>query len=72
MAWHVIPSGNGSWEVRSNVSDRTVVRSNKGEAVKDGRHLAKKSASELYIHGRDGRIQERNSYGNAPVPAVRK
>ena len=33
-----------------------------------GTEAAKKSKSELFVHGRDGRIRERNSYGNDPYP----
>jgi hypothetical protein len=40
----------------------------KEEAVKYGRELSRREQTELYIHKRDGRIQERNSYGKDPFP----
>lgn len=30
--------------------------------------VAKKNQSEVVIHGRDGRIRDKDSYGNDPVP----
>jgi hypothetical protein len=35
---------------------------NKGEGIAKERHV------EHFIHGKDGKIQERNSYGNDPFP----
>ena len=36
------------------------------EAIKLGREIARNNKLELIIHGRDGRIKEKNSYGNDP------
>lgn len=33
-----------------------------------GKAIAKESKGEHFIHGKDGRFQERNSYGNDPFP----
>lgn len=33
-----------------------------------GRRIAKKYRTELVIHGRDGRIRVKNSYGSDPYP----
>jgi hypothetical protein len=38
------------------------------EAIDAATALARKQRTELYIHGRDGRIRERNSYGNDRHP----
>ncbi|MEX2409941.1 MAG: DUF2188 domain-containing protein [Candidatus Paceibacterota bacterium] len=67
---HVVPSKDKrGWAVRKSGSTR-VSRSfdRKSDAVKYGRKLSKKENSELYIHKRDGRIQDRNSYGKDPFP----
>ncbi|MCB9309874.1 MAG: DUF2188 domain-containing protein [Lewinellaceae bacterium] len=66
---HVIPSDEqGGWAVKKSGSAR-ISRSfdRKEEAVKYGRELSRKEQTELYIHKRDGRIQERNSYGKDPI-----
>ncbi|MFZ1751307.1 MAG: DUF2188 domain-containing protein [Saprospiraceae bacterium] len=67
---HVIPSDKqGGWAVKKSGSAR-VSKSfeRKEEAVKYGRDLSRKEQTELYIHKKDGRIQERNSYGKDPFP----
>ena len=38
------------------------------QAVDYGRTAAKKVGTELYIHGRDGTIKDKRSYGNDPMP----
>ena len=40
----------------------------KVEAVKLGKELAKNSGTEHVIHNKDGKIGEKNSYGNDPFP----
>ena len=65
---HVTPKG-GKWAVRSSGSSRASrVVSTQAEAVEIARERAKREGSELYIHGRDGRIRERSSYGKDSHP----
>ena len=33
-----------------------------------GREIARNQRSEMVIHGRNGQIQDKNSYGNDPFP----
>jgi len=40
----------------------------KDDAVRYGRILAKRAASGLYIHAKDGTISEKSSYGKDPHP----
>jgi len=62
----VVPNG-GKWSVRRAGSDKaTSVHSTQREAINEARKIAKNQGTELYIHGRDGRIRERDSYGNDP------
>lgn len=65
---HVVPR-NGKWAVRKSGSTR-VSRyfKTQSEAIEAARDIAKREHTELYIHGSDGRIRERNSYGNDPFP----
>lgn len=37
-------------------------------AINKGRQVARNQQSELLIHGRNGRIRARDSYGNDPYP----
>lgn len=63
---HVVPSG-GKWLVTKEGS-ATATSSHRTQAAasKKARSVAKQDKTELFVHGRDGRIRERNSYGNDP------
>ena len=64
---HVVPNG-GKWSVRKAGASKVsgTYRTQK-EAEDVARDRAKRQGTELYIHGRDGRIRERDSYGNDPA-----
>ena len=65
---HVVPHGD-RWAVQSaGNGEVTRVTDTQAEAIKAGRKIAKQQKTELFIHGRDGRIRERDSYGNDPFP----
>lgn len=65
---HVVPH-DGEWAVKGEGNSRaTSVHSTQQEAIEHGREIAKNQQSELLIHGRDGQIRERNSYGDDPFP----
>jgi UDP-N-acetylenolpyruvoylglucosamine reductase len=66
---HVVPGTTGGWAVKNAGASRaSKVFDTQAEAVKYGRAAAKKTHSELFVHGRDGTIKERNSYGSDPFP----
>jgi hypothetical protein len=65
---HVVPLGNG-WAVKGEGNTRfTIITEIKKDAVEAAREIARNNHSELVIHGRDGRIQDKDSYGNDPLP----
>jgi uncharacterized protein YdaT len=65
---HVVPHPDG-WAVKSEGSQRASSgHRTQEEAMQRAREIAQKQEAELFIHGRDGRIRERNSYGNDPFP----
>jgi hypothetical protein len=65
---HVVPHKEG-WAVRGAGSRRaSSVHDTQEQAIDAGRSVARNQGSELYIHGRDGRIRERDSHGNDPHP----
>ena len=67
---HVVPHEDG-WAVRSAGSQRaTSVHQTQREAIDAGRQIARNQRTELFVHGRDGRIRERDSHGNDPFPPV--
>lgn len=65
---HVVPNGS-KWSVRkAGASRASGTFDTQGEAIARARDVAQKQKTELFIHGRDGRIRERNSYGSDPSP----
>lgn len=65
---HVVPSG-GKWSVRAAGSTRASgTFATQKEAIDSAREKARRQGTELYVHGTDGRIRERSSYGNDPHP----
>lgn len=65
---HVVPSG-GKWAIRrSGAARASETFETQSEAVSRARALAIRQGTELYVHGRDGRIRERRSYSADPHP----
>ena len=65
---HVVPHPGG-WAVkRAGASRASSVHRTQADAVDVARQLARNQRSELLIHGRDGRIRERDSHGRDPYP----
>ncbi|HPG07698.1 MAG TPA: DUF2188 domain-containing protein [Saprospiraceae bacterium] len=65
---HVVPSAEGWAVVKSGASLVSGKFPRKEDAIRYGRELSRKEQTELYIHKKDGTIQNRNSYGNDPFP----
>jgi len=65
---YVVPTKDG-WGVRSEGSSKlTVKTATKAEALKKGTSIASYQQSELTILKKDGKIQNKNSFGNDPNP----
>lgn len=65
---HVVPN-NGQWQVKRQGSEKATKNfETKKQAIDYARSIAIKQQSELVIHGRDGRIRDKDSYGNDPCP----
>ena len=65
---HVIPK-SGKWQVKGEGNSRaTVITDTQKQAISSARNIAMNQNSELLIHGQDGRIREKSSYGNDPFP----
>jgi hypothetical protein len=66
---HVTPHPDGGWQVKGEGNKRATVRVEfQRTAMEIARAIAKNQKSELFIHGRNGQIRERDSYGNDPFP----
>ncbi|AWH84106.1 hypothetical protein HYN59_02820 [Flavobacterium album] len=66
---HITRHPEGGWQVKGEGNTKaTVVTNTQQEAIDAGREIAKNQQSELLIHGKDGQIRARDSYGNDPYP----
>lgn len=65
---HVVSSGS-DWAVRGVGSSRaTEIYPTKSQAVDRAREISRNQGTELIVHGRDGKIQSRDSHGHDPYP----
>ena len=63
---YVLRSDNG-WRVETEGSARRrCTHQTQAEARQAARELARRDKVQLLVHGRNGRIRERNTYGNDP------
>jgi uncharacterized protein YdaT len=69
---HVVKADNG-WAVRGEGNSRASAKfDTQSDAVAYARSIAQSSHGEIIIHGRDGKIRGRDSYGNDPCPPRNK
>ena len=65
---HVVPN-QGHWQVKAENSGRATKNfERQADAIEYARGIARNQQSELVIHGRNGRIRDKDSYGNDPCP----
>lgn len=65
---HVVPKGD-DWSVRGAGNEKvTKIVSTQKEAIKIARDIAINQGSEMFIHGENGQIRERNTYGKDNFP----
>ena len=64
---HVVP-GDSGWNVKVEGGIGARHFRTQSEAIEAGRRLARGNRSEHIVHGRDGRIRQRDSYGRDPFP----
>lgn len=66
---HVVPNTNGGWDSKKGGADRASKHFDTKKECEDySRTLAKKQSAELFIHGLDGKIQRKDSYGKDDFP----
>jgi hypothetical protein len=65
---HVVPF-QGNWAVKKEgVKTPVSIHYKKANAEEKAIQLGKKAKVEVVYHGKDGRIQDSDSYGNDPNP----
>ncbi len=65
---HIVPA-DSSWAVKQE-GQRVPISHHRTQANADkaARPIAKRNGAELVIHGRDGKIRDKDSFGNDPLP----
>ncbi len=65
---HVVRRQDG-WAVLGEKNNRdTSHHQTQAEAIEAARDIARNQGGEVVIHGRDGKIRDKDSYGNDPMP----
>lgn len=66
---HVTRHPKGGWQVKGAGNSKATARTTtQAEAIYIAKNIAVHNKSELVIHGTNGKIREKNSYGNDPYP----
>lgn len=66
---HVVPTGDGNWGVRGEGNSKLTKKTpTQSESINRANQISKNQGSETVIHGRDGRIRDKDSHGNDPCP----
>lgn len=66
---HVTRHPAGGWQVKGEGNSRATVRTTtQQQSIQIARDIAIHQHSELVIHGKDGRIRAKDSFGNDPFP----
>ncbi|MDP2364063.1 MAG: DUF2188 domain-containing protein [Ignavibacteria bacterium] len=65
---HVVPGKDGSAVKSDGSSKASTIQPTQAKAIKEAVKIAKHQKSEVVIHGRDGKIRDKDSYGNDPNP----
>ncbi len=66
---HVVKRPDGSWAVKGAGNERaSSIRPTQAQAIRDATRIARRERSEVVIHGRDGKIRDKDSYGPDNCP----
>lgn len=66
---HVVPAPRGGWSVKKSGAERALKHfENKKDAIRWAREVSRSGRTELFVHGRDGRIVQKDSYGQDHHP----
>jgi uncharacterized protein YdaT len=66
---HVTKHSGGGWQVKGAGNEKaTKITETQKQAIDDATKIAKHQKSEVVIHGTDGKIRDKDSYGNDPNP----
>lgn len=65
----VTPRPDGKWQHKADGNQRaTKITDTQRQAQQSAIQVAKKQKSEVVVHGKDGKIRSKDSYGRDPNP----
>jgi uncharacterized protein YdaT len=66
---HVVRRADGNWAVKGEGNKRaSSLQPTQERAIRDATRIARREGAEVVIHGRDGKIRDKDSYGRDPYP----
>lgn len=66
---HVVPNPIGGWGIKGAGNSKfTETFETKKPAIEQARKISQNQGTELFIHGKNGQIQQRDSHGNDKFP----
>jgi len=66
---HIVPNKDGGWDVKKGGASRSSGHfDRKSDAEQAGRQISRNQNTELFIHGKNGQIQRKDSHGNDSYP----
>lgn len=65
---HVVKRGNNWAATQEKAQRASGIFPTQREAINRAREIAKNNGQEVVIHGVDGKVREKNSYGNDDCP----
>jgi hypothetical protein len=66
---HVVPNPDGGWDVKRGGGQKASNHTEtKAEAEAIARQISQNQKTELVIHGKNGKIQRKDSHGNDDFP----
>ena len=66
QVFHVSPEDGDKWRVEPEGGETGQVFEDKDEAFRHAKQMAQGAEGQVIVHGRDGRIQYENTYGEDP------
>lgn len=64
---HVSKNAGGGWKVTQN-GNKISTHQKQSNAIDRGKQQAKQDKVDLVVHGQDGKIKSKDSYGKDPIP----
>jgi len=66
---HIVRRPDGNWAVKGEGNKRaSSLQPTQERAIRDATRIARRKGAEVVIHGRDGKIRDKDSYGRDQYP----